>query len=480
MQWVDLGLEPDRNGSLGAGRVGGRVLPGGGQTVPDPADGGDIAEVGWATVADVDSAVRAAAAAQPDWWATDPRSRAAALRQLADLLRERAEPLGDLVCAETGKRREEAVAEVHFSARYLDWFADATTRIESDHYETPSRRFLVDRRPVGVVAAISPWNFPLSIPVRKLAAALAAGCGVVQKPSELAPLSSLALTAAAEQVLPKGLVSVLVGDGAELTPALLDHKAVRAVSFTGSTRIGRLVAERAAISFTRTVLELGGRAPFVVCEDADPAVAVEALMVAKLRNNGESCLAANNVFVHAERYDEVVGALRERLDALVIGDPRDPGTGLGPLVRPDEVTRAASLAEASARGGDRVTTYGKVPTNGWFAPVALVESEHDGPAWTTEVFSPVLSIRRFTDEAALVSTVNGWRTRLGGYLISGDPEHQLSLARSLDVGIVGINNGAPNTPEVPFGGRDESGHGTEGGMSGMLAFMDEQTLSFAR
>ncbi|MCU1437280.1 MAG: hypothetical protein JWP66_367 [Naasia sp.] len=480
MQWSELGLDVASGEDLGAGRVGGARIGGAPHEIPDPANGGMIATVGWAGAEHVDVAVSAARDAQREWVAIDVRERARLLRRIADDLRASATPLGDLICAESGKRLEEAVAEVHFSARYFDWFADAATRLESDYYETPQRRFVVDRKPVKVVAAISPWNFPLSIPVRKLAAALAAGSGVVQKPSELAPLSSLALTAMCERLLPRGLVSVLIGDGAALTPALIDHPDVGAVSFTGSTAVGRIVAERAAKSLTRAVLELGGRAPFIVCEDADLEVAVDAMIIAKLRNNGESCVAANNYFVHTDRYDEVLERVRSRLAGVAIGDPRGADTGLGPLIRPREVERFTGLIDSARSAGDEVSLFGDLPADGWFAPIAVVESRADSAAWSSEVFSPMFSIRRYADEAEVVREINGWRTGLGGYVMSSDVEHQFRLARSLDVGIVGINNGAPNTPEVPFGGRDDSGLGREGGLSGMLEFTAEQTLSFAR
>ena len=378
MRWSELGLDGgdggDRATGVGAGRVGAVVLTGAPAQVPDPATEGVVADIAWATAADVDAAVGAAVAAQTEWSASDVRDRARALRSIAEDLRAVAEPLGELISAESGKRLSEAVAEVGFSARYFDWFADASTRVSSTYYRTEQRHFVVEHRPVGVVAAISPWNFPLSIPARKLAAALAAGCAVVQKPSELAPLSAVALTALCERHLPPGAVGVLVGEGRVLTPALVDHPDVRAVSFTGSTAVGRSVAERAARGFTRAVLELGGRAPFVVCEDADVDVAVEALVVAKLRNNGESCLAANNVFVHEDRYGEVLAALRERLAGLVVGDPRDPATDLGPLIRPEAVDRVRGLADAARAGGDAVETFGTPPASGWFAPAALVES----------------------------------------------------------------------------------------------------------
>jgi succinate-semialdehyde dehydrogenase/glutarate-semialdehyde dehydrogenase len=426
--------------------------------------------------------VAAAAGAQHDWALAHPRERAGALRTVAEDLRSLARPLGDLVCAESGKRLQEAVAEVEFAARYFDWFADAAEGLQPvDHQAADGRRFLVERKPLGVVAAVSPWNFPLSIPARKLAAALAAGCGAVQKPSEVAPLSSLVLTVLCEARLPRGLVAAVLGAGADVTDALVDHPDVRAVSFTGSTAVGRLVAERCARTFTHAVLELGGRAPFIVCDDADLDTTLSALLVAKLRNNGESCLAANNLFIHESRYGEVLAALRERLSGLTIGDPRDPASDLGPLVSERAVERLGRLVDGAETSGSRVSRFGSVPPKGSYAGVALVE--HPLPTdevWSTEVFGPVLGVASFADEADVVHEVNSWRTGLGGYVMSSDPDHQVVLAGALDVGIVGINNGAPNTPEVPFGGRGESGRGREGGLSGLHEFTAEQTLSIAR
>lgn len=481
MRWSELGLSPDGHGRLGAGRVLGEVLDGTPADIPDPATGDVVATVAWATAEDVGPAVDAASSAMAGWAARDPRERAAALRAIAADLRAVAEPLGEVVCAETGKRLEEAVAEVGFSARYFDWFADAATQVAGATYETPQRRFLVDRRPAGVVAAVSPWNFPLSIPARKVAPALAAGCGVVQKPSELSPLSSLVLTAICERHLPAGLVSVLVGDGPEVTEALVDHDDVRVVSLTGSTRVGRIVAQRCGARLTRSVLELGGRSPFVVCHDADLDVALSALLVAKLRNNGESCLAANNVFVHESLYETFMARVRDRLAAVVVGDPRDPATGLGPLIRPEAVARVQALVDEARDRGVPVQTFGEVPQRGWYAPVSLVEGGAEaGQAWASETFGPVLGVTSFADEKEVVDEVTGWPLGLGGYVVSRDPERRVDLARRLRLGIVGIDNGAPNTPEVPFGGRGASGYGREGGLSGLLEFTDECTVSIAR
>ncbi|MGH3505516.1 MAG: aldehyde dehydrogenase family protein, partial [Nocardioidaceae bacterium] len=307
-------------------------------------------------------------------------------------------------------------------------------------------------------------------------------CPVVLKPSELTPLSGLALVRLCEHHVPDGTVAAVVGDGEKLTTALVDNPHVQAVSFTGSTHVGSLVATRAMESLTRVTLELGGKAPFVICDDADVETALEALLVAKFRNNGASCIAANNVFVHTSLYDAVVPALADRIAGLRAGDPRDPTTELGPLLRPEHVDRLEALVDEAERAGCPVTR-GATPEptpHGYFCPPMLVEATQDTSLWGQEVFGPVCVVRRFSEETAVVDEVNGWRTGLGGYVISGDVQHGLDLAARLRIGIVGINNGAPNTPEVPFGGFGYAGLGREGGLSGLHEFTEEQTLSVAR
>lgn len=473
-------LEPTSGQIAPAARISGRSAPGDSHELPDPATGQPYAHVGWAGASLVEEAVKAADDAFAEWAETPPRERAAALRAIAGSLRDNAEQLGDLIVHETGKRRVEAVGEALFSANCFDWFADAATPLTEQHLTNSARRFVVRRHPVGVVAAVSPWNFPLSIPARKVAPALAAGCPVVQKPSELTPLSTLALTAICERYLPSGVVGAVIGDGEKLTTALVDHPAVASVTFTGSTRTGSLVAARATDSMTRVTMELGGKAPFVVCADADPDVALDALLVAKFRNNGASCIAANNVFIHESRYPAMVALLRERVAAMQVGDPRAESTELGPLVRPGQVDRVVGLVDDAESRGCAVTRGSVGPGHGYFAAPAVVEATEDVGLWRQEIFGPALAVRPFSDEDAVVHEVNGWRTGLGGYVISSDAQHGLDLAARLRIGIIGINNGAPNTPEVPFGGFGFGGIGREGGFAGLLEFTEEQTLSLAR
>lgn len=463
-----------------AGRIGGSKLSGDVHQLPCPADGSTLAQVEWASASQVDEAVRAATAAGADWAAATPRERGHALRGIATALREHSQQLGELICAESGKRLAEATGEVQMSARYFDWFAEAGAQPRDRHYTTAARRFTIQRRPVGVVAAVSPWNFPLSIPARKVAPALAAGCPVVQKASELTPLSSIAFTRLAEPYLPEGALGVLIGDGTELTTALTDHPGVKAITFTGSTRVGTQVAGRAQQSMTRVTMELGGKAPFIICPDTDVDSATETLMLAKFRNNGASCLAANNVYVHESLLGQVRDGLIDRIRAMQVGDPTDPASDLGPMLRPAHVERLNTLVAEAGQAGCPVERGASGPDQSWYCPPTLVDARQDLRIWREEIFGPVCPIRGYTDEEAVVAEVHSWQIGLGGYVMSENAEHAANLASALPVGLIGINNGAPNTPEVPMGGIELAGIGREGGESGLLEFTEEQTLSFAR
>ena len=435
-----------------AGRIAGRDLVGTPHDLPRPADGTNLGQVGWAQAADVEPAVSAAVGAGDQWSATSPRERGHALRAIAAELRKHTAELAEINCLESGKRLAEATGEVDFSAQYFEWFAEAGAYPRDEHYAIAARRFIVQRRPVGVVAAVSPWNFPLSIPARKIAPALAAGCPVVQKPSELTPLSSMALTRLAEPFLPAGLLGLLIGDGAELTSTLVDHPDVAAITFTGSTQVGTRVAARAMESMTRVTMELGGKSPFIICADADVGQAVETLMIAKFRNNGASCIAANNVFVHESHYAAVRDALGDRIRDMTVGDPADPATDLGPMLRPAYVDRLTDLVAEADAASCRVVRGDTGPDEGWYSAPTLVEAAPGLRLWREEIFGPICAIRSFSDEDAVVSEVRSWRTGLGGYLMCTDGEHAATLASRLPIGLIGINNGAPNTPRCRSAG----------------------------
>lgn len=474
-------LLPTSDGVNAAALVAGEAMYGAAQELPDPAAGKIVAQSSWAEDQHVDAAVEVARESWATWRNKSPRERAAALRASASTLRSNAEPLAQLVVEETGKRIAEARGEINFSAQYFEWFAEAAVMAFEEHLQTPLRRFLVNYHPVGVAAAVSPWNFPVSIPARKIAAALAAGCPVVLKPSELTPRSGLALVGLLQQHLPSGIVNVVVGDGETTTTRLVDHPDVAVVSFTGSTRVGSLVAQRAMGSLTRVILELGGMAPFVVTDDADVEQSIEALMVAKFRNNGASCIAANNVYVHESLYDPVLAGVRERVLNLRVGDPLAEATDLGPVIRGNYAERFEGLLAQAEAAGSSVTRGSEIPTRGWYSPPAIVESVTDElPLWTEELFGPLCGIRPYADVQSVIDEVNARNMGLAGYVMGRNEGAALDVARQMRVGIVGINNGAPNTPEVPFGGFGLAGIGREGGLAGMMEFMESQTLSVAR
>lgn len=464
-----------------AARIGGRTLDGVVHDVIDPATGAAFATVGWAAATDVDHAVGVATDAFPNWSTTPARERAAALRNIAADLRAEAAEIAPAIAAESGKLLAEATGEVEFSAKYFDWFAEAPAIADEEAGRiTPMRRFRVRRHPVGVVAAIGTWNFPLSIPARKIAASIAAGCPTVLKPSERTPVSSDALVRICERHLPAGVIGQVIGDGIEISNALIDDPRVAAVTFTGSTQIGKIIAERAGRSMTRACLELGGRAPFIVREDADVADAVDHLMIAKLRNNGESCIAANTVFVPTSLSEEFRSVLAARIEATRPGPQSDAEADFGPLIDKGAVARLTALVDEAEQAGKRVVRGGTGLAGGAFMAATVVEDARDTELYEQEIFGPVLAMVTYDDEDTVVEEVNAWGVGLAGYVCGRDLAAAQNLAERLRIGIVGINNGAPNTPEVPFGGFGTSGIGREGGMAGYDEFTELQTISIAR
>lgn len=467
--------------SIPAARIGGHALPGITHDVIDPATGDAVGSVRWADAADAERAVDAAATAFADWSSAPARTRADALRAIATDLRAEVADIAPAIAAESGKLLAEANAEVEFSAKYFDWFAEAPMIAEEEAGRvTPLRRFRIRRHPVGIVAAVGTWNFPLSIPARKIAASIGAGCPTILKPSERTPVSSDALVRICERHLPVGVIGHIIGDGQVITNALIDDPRVAAVTFTGSTPIGTLIAERAGRSLTRTCLELGGRAPFIVRQDADADDAVEHLMVAKLRNNGESCIAANTVFVHSSLAEEFREVLASRIEATRPGAQTDAEVDFGPLIDEAAVERLTDLVERAERSGSRVVRGKSGPEHGAFMAAALVEDARGTELYEQEIFGPVIALVTYEDEAAVVEEINGWGVGLAGYVCGRDLAAAEDLADSLRIGIVGINNGAPNTPEVPFGGFGASGIGREGGIDGYDEFTEQQSISIAR
>lgn len=463
-------------------RIGGKVSAGRNVfEVVCPATGESLGRVHGGGSAEVGTAVNVARVALDPWQALSRAERAGVLRAIAEgLVAEPDDGLATVITRETGKRLAEARGEVLFSAAYFDWFAKIAETEQESVFDVPERHCLIRRRPLGVVGVITPWNFPVSLPARKLAAALAAGCTTVFKPSEFSPLSGLRFAEILEKYLPPGVCNTVAGDGEVVSNALVDHIEVAAVTFTGSTRVGALLAARCGGTLTRITLELGGKAPFIVCGNVDVAKAVDTLMVAKYRNNGASCIAANNVFVHQDVYNDFVEAYKDRSLALIVGDPMDDQVELGPVINGAHVLRLAGLVDDARAHGAVIAQAALAVSQGFFVPPTLVELTDGCRMWDEEIFGPVTAIRAYEDEAAVIREINSWPFGLGGYVCSADSEHASKIAGQLAIGIVGVNNATPNTPEVPFGGFKGSGIGREGGIQGFEEFIGWQTVSAPR
>ncbi|MFI7076237.1 aldehyde dehydrogenase family protein [Micromonospora sp. NPDC049903] len=464
-------------------RIAGHADAGGARlAVHDPASGVAFAEVTLGAAAEAAAALDAAKRSAAGWADSPIAERAAALRAIADAVEQLAaeDEWPSLITRETGKRLAEARAELGLTVAYFRITAELLEGQSAERFDVvPGIRHEVRTKPLGVAAVLTPWNFPVSIPARKIAPAVAAGAPVLFKPSELAPLSSLVLAEVCAGHLPEGLLSTVLGTPEDVVTPWLADPAVRVVSFTGSTRVGRLVAAQAAPHFLRTVLELGGCAPFVVLPDADPAAAADTLVVAKYRNNGQSCIAANQVFVAAEVAGEFTEAFVAATRALRVGDPADPATDLGPLAPADDPARmAAIVAEAVARGARAVTTDAGLPTTGHFAaPTVLLDAPADCRAMTEEIFGPVAPVHVYRDLAEALRLHHATGYGLAGYVCGTDLDAARAVAGRLRAGIVGVNTGTPNTPWVPFGGLGNSGLGYEGGRPGLEAFQSFQSVA---
>jgi succinate-semialdehyde dehydrogenase / glutarate-semialdehyde dehydrogenase len=452
--------------------------------VHNPADGSHVGAVAYGDAADAVRAADAAAGAFGDWSSLPARRRADLLLEAAGLIAERAPQIGRLLAREAGKRLPEAVGELGFSAEYFRWFAEQARRPDGQvvPHEAADRRHLTLRRPSGVVASLTPWNFPCSIQARKLAPALAAGCTVVARVSEKAPLAATEMIRCLTDAgLPPGVVNLVHGPPAEVTDAWLGHRAVRVVSFTGSTEVGRRIMAGAAPRIVRPLLELGGDAPFVVFEDADLDAAVEGALLAKFRNTGQSCIGANRFLVQESVHDAFTSRLAARIDAMSIGDGlAEPCPDLGPVIDDGRADAVRAMAEEAERAGARrLTRAFDLPSAGSWAAPALYTDVPDGTALATEeVFGPVAGVFRFRTADEAVSRANATDMGLAGYFYSRDVSRCWQTAERLETGIVGVNNPLPSVAFAPMGGVKQSGLGREGAELGLEEFQDVRYLAF--
>lgn len=451
--------------------------------VEDPATGAVVADLAQASAADVSRAADAAAAALPAWAATAPRVRAEVLRRAYDLMVTRSDEFASLMVAENGKSLADARAEVAYAAEFFRWFGEEAVRNEGTWVTAPAggARTLVQRRPVGVAVLVTPWNFPAAMITRKVAPALAAGCTVVVKPASETPLTALAIAGVlAEAGVPDGVVNVVVSARSGPTvEALLAHPAVRKLSFTGSTRVGSLLLEQAATRVLNCSMELGGNAPFLVTASADLDVAVDAAMVAKFRNGGQACTAANRFHVHRSVHDEFVERFARRIEALRVGAGAQ-GAEIGPLISGRARRDLQQRVDDAVAAGASVAASAPVPTgtDGHFlAPTLLTQVAADAEVLQHELFGPVAPVVVFDDLDEAVAQANASPMGLCSYVCSGDLAEALRLAERLEIGMVGVNRGIVSDPAAPFGGTKASGVGREGSHEGMEAFTETQYIS---
>lgn len=432
---------------------------------------------------EVARAIDAAHAAQVEWAQRTGKERAAVLRKLYDLMVENADDLAAILTAEMGKPLAEAKGEILYGASYVEWFGEEAKRAYGDVIPGHQRdkRILVIRQPIGVVGAITPWNFPNAMLARKMAPALAAGCSLVSKPAAQTPLSALALASLAERAgLPLGLFSVLTATDAPMVgEALCTSDKVRKISFTGSTGVGRWLMEKAAGQVKRLGLELGGNAPFIVFDDADLDQAVEGAIVSKFRNAGQTCVCANRIYVQSGIHDAFVAKLTERVASLVVGDGFAAGTAIGPLIEPRALTKVSDhIADATAKGA-KIVRGGAVREGLFFEPTILTGVTQDMRVAREETFGPLAPVFRFETEADAVTMANDTEFGLAAYLFTQNHSRIFRVSEKLEYGMVGINTGLISTEVAPFGGIKQSGMGREGSKYGLDDYTELKYLCMA-
>lgn len=450
-------------------------------TVDNPATGGIIGQVPALGRAATKRAIDAAAAAMPLWAARPAGERAAILQRMARMMEERADSLAALLTQEQGKPLAQARGEIFYAASFLQWFGEEAKRAYGDIIPGHARdaRLLVLKQPVGVVGAITPWNFPSAMITRKLGPALAAGCGFVLKPSELTPFSALAIAAIAQEAgVPDGLFSVVTGRPADIGAELLDNPVVRKISFTGSTPVGRMLMARSAPTVKKLSLELGGNAPFIVFDDADVDAAVAGAMLAKFRNGGQACVSANRFYVQSGIYDTFVERLAAATAALKVGDGAEAGVDVGPLIDERAVAKvAAHVADAVAQGA-QILCGGVSEAHGprYYAPTVISGVRPGMLVLREETFGPLAPVVRFETEEEAVALANDSEFGLAAYFYTRDMARTWRVAERLESGMVGINAGVLSTEVAPFGGVKQSGLGREGSHYGLEEYQELKYL----
>ena len=452
--------------------------------VHNPATGDRIGSVPACGVQETKDAIAAAQAAQPAWADLPAKDRALILRRLADLLHEHVDDLALLMTSEQGKPLAESRGEIAYSASFIEWFADEARRVYGETIPSTQadRRIIAIRQPVGVTAAITPWNFPMAMLARKAGPALAAGCAMVVKPASQTPFSALAFAALAERAgLPAGLLSVVTGSATHIGGEMTASPIVRKLSFTGSTDIGRLLMRQSADTIKKLSLELGGNAPFIVFDDADIDAAVEGAIVSKYRNTGQTCVCANRLYVQRGVLDEFTRKLVKRVEQLQVGDGTQAGVTQGPLIDDKAVAKTEEhIADALAKGG-MLLTGGKRHSRGgrFFEPTVIGNAGDDMLVAREETFGPLAPIFAFDTENEVVARANDTEFGLAAYFYSRDLGRALRIAERLEAGMVGVNTGLISTAEAPFGGIKQSGLGREGSRHGLDDYLELKYICLA-
>ncbi len=440
--------------------------------VTNPATGQRIGAVPKMTADDVRTAVAKAEAALPAWRARTAKERSTILRRWFSLLMEHQDDLATLMTAEQGKPLTESRGEIAYAAGFIEWFAEEGKRAYGDIIpgHQADKRILVFKEPVGVVAAITPWNFPAAMITRKAGPALAVGCTMVVKPATATPFSALALAELGERAgLPAGVFNVVTGDARTVGGELTSNPAVRKVTFTGSTEVGKQIAAACAATVKKVSLELGGNAPFLVFDDADVDAAVTGAIASKYRNSGQTCVCTNRFLVQAGIYDAFAEKLTAAVQKLVVGDGLRDGTQQGPLINDDAIAKVEEhLADAAAKGGKILTGGHRHALGGtFFEPTVIAEATAEMKVARDETFGPVAALFRFTDEAEAIALANATEFGLASYVYTRDLARTFRVAEALESGMVGINTGLISTEHAPFGGVKESGYGREGSRYGL-------------
>ncbi|AIL64764.1 Succinate-semialdehyde dehydrogenase [NADP(+)] GabD [Rickettsiales bacterium Ac37b] len=449
------------------------------ETVPviNPASGEIIGIVPSMDNNDVLIAINAAHEAFREWKKYTAKERAKILRKWYELVIIHKDDLSKIMTAEQGKPLEEAIQEIEYAANFIEWFAEEAKRTYGDTIPAPNskQRIMVTTEPIGVVAAITPWNFPSSMVTRKVAPALAAGCTIILKPSEETPFSALALAVLAEEAgIPKGVINIVTGHPQSIGAELTTNPKIRKLSFTGSTEIGRLLISQCASTIKRMSMELGGNAPCIVFDDADLKLAAQGIIASKYRANGQTCICINRVFVHAKIYDKLLALLVEHVKSLKVGNGFEKGVKLGPLISAQAVSKVERLlGDAINKGGKVVLGGNRIRGHGYFfEPTIVVNASDEMECFVEEIFGPITVLYSFNSEEEVVKRANNTIYGLAAYVYTNDISRMYRITENLEYGMVGINNTSISNEVAPFGGIKQSGFGREGSYMGIKEFQN--------